>query len=882
LGANYNVLVTTIGGESVQYFMRRRRGWIFGALLGYALVSLLFVMTRSVYTLAQEARSNAYQKPTYSSPIALSADNTLVWSVIPGRNRVSVLRADTNEVIKTITVGKEPESIALDPDNQYAYVANAADNGLTVIRINDPNPNKFSAAVDTKIGRRGLLTTGSEPYNVVVSPNGDRVFVANSGQDTITVMNAKNRQIIGNVDLRNSVCNVGDRNRHFQPRGLAVTQDNKYLYVTRFLSFTKEGGVQGNDLGRDGVVCRLNINTQSNRIDDYAPAVAIRMAPSDTGFTIDANGDGVADPTAAFPNQLQSIVLRGEHAYLPNIAASPSRPLRFNVDTQAFVNRIDGIGGNESDGGAINMHLGAQDPEPGKKKLFFANPWAIAFTNQAGVGNAYAVSSGSDLLVKLTVGADGKLDFTNDANTTRYIDLNDPNDPATSGENAGKNPIGIVINDAGTTAYVTNFVSRNISIVDLTNDSVAKVVKINALPKPGSKSEVVLAGAEIFFSSRGNFVGPAQVSTQERLSSEGWQSCSSCHFKGLTDSVIWQFNTGPRRSINLNSTFNPKNPNDQRLLNYSGVFDEVQDFENNIRNVSGPGGLDLQGKPPAECSEPTAVAASPSNNDPNHGLLFGDNGNINQAPCEQNSFRTLANSGRQQHKIQLPGSATLIPALDAMNEWVRLAVRTPNGPLTTQELSAGGGNTKGGVNSDDVANGRKLFIAANCQACHNGGKWTRSTKDFVSPPDAAEVATEQDPNGAGVAPDPNGAQYLPRFLQNIKSFNLNVPGAGNAIPGQPLIGAVEKDTANKDALGLDYDGDGKGEGYNIPSLLGIYSVPPFYHNGACETLNCVVANVTHRTAGLKKGQADPLASASAQAKLVTFLESIDPASKPIN
>ena len=58
---------------------------------------------------------------------------------------------------------------------------------------------------------------------------------------------------------------------------------------------------------------------------------------------------------------------------------------------------------------------------------------------------------------------------TVDADTTRYIDLNDPANPATAGDNAGKNPQGIVINKQGTRAYVQNFVSRNVSVVDLTH-----------------------------------------------------------------------------------------------------------------------------------------------------------------------------------------------------------------------------------------------------------------------------------------------------------------------------------------------------------------------------------------------------------------------------
>ena len=71
-------------------------------------------------------------------------------------------------------------------------------------------------------------------------------------------------------------------------------------------------------------------------------------------------------------------------------------------------------------------------------------------------------------------------------------------------------------------------------------------------------------GAEMFFSSRGNFDRPAgaTVSTSERLSSDGWQSCASCHFKGLTDGVVWEFAAGPRKSVPLNATFNPRNPSD--------------------------------------------------------------------------------------------------------------------------------------------------------------------------------------------------------------------------------------------------------------------------------------------------------------------------------
>src|SRR3954468_8966889 len=470
---------------------------------------------------AAQAR-RTFSGATTSSPISMSRDGRLVWVVNPGADTVTVIRTSSNTVLRTIRVGDEPQSVALDPSNRFAFVANAAGNSVSVIRIANPTP---TSAFRAQVVRR--LTTGAEPWNIVASPDGRRVFVANSGQDTITVIDALRPRIVGNVDLTRGRCAGPDRNRHFQPRGLAVDRNSNRLYVTSFLAFTRPGGKQGDDAGRQGVVCRVSVDTESDDIDDYRPAKRVTLAPQVTGFTVDRDGNGTPDPTSAFPNQLQSIVIRGGQAYLPNIAASPDGPLRFDVSTHAFVNTISGIRtGRERDGAParfLNLHLGARDPEPGKKKLFFANAWAIGFTNQSGAGFGYVVSAGSDLLVKIRVAADGRIAFTNDADTTRYIDLDDPANPATAGANAGKNPQGIAVNAAGTRAYVTNFVSRNVSVVDLSNDRVIKVIQSSPAANTAI-GKVVSAGAEMFFSSRGNFNRPAgaAVSTSERLSQAGW------------------------------------------------------------------------------------------------------------------------------------------------------------------------------------------------------------------------------------------------------------------------------------------------------------------------------------------------------------------------
>jgi cytochrome c peroxidase len=228
--------------------------------------------------------------------------------------------------------------------------------------------------------------------------------------------------------------------------------------------------------------------------------------------------------------------------------------------------------------------------------------------------------------------------------------------------------------------------------------------------------------------------------------------------------------------------------------------------------------------------------------------------------------------------VTLAGSGTAVPALTALREWVRRAVRTPRGQFTRK----GVGNRR---SRSRISQGRTLFTQAGCAACHVGGKWTISTKDFTSPPAAGEISTEIVP--APTFGTPSTAQYLNRFLRDIGSFNLGVPNAGNPIGAN--VGGVEKASATvnaggvagtaPDALGTDYNNDGKGIGYNVPSLLGIESLPPFYHNGACETLVCVVGNVKHRTANGRVP--DKLPTKQQQDLVVEFLKSIDATTQPL-
>jgi hypothetical protein len=150
--------------------------------------------------------------------------------------------------------------------------------------------------------------------------------------------------------------------------------------------------------------------------------------------------------------------------------------------------------------------------------------------------------------------------------------------PAAQGPEPSASPVG----NTHAFAFVANDVSRNVSAIDLPQQIVAapirdpRVIASTALPAD-AKSQAVLKGKRFFNTGLGRW----------SLKGQGWGSCQSCHIDGLTDNVTWYFARGPRQSVSLDGTFASSDGADQRILNWTAIFDEVDDFELNTRGVSG-------------------------------------------------------------------------------------------------------------------------------------------------------------------------------------------------------------------------------------------------------------------------------------------------------
>lgn len=603
--------------------------------------------------------------PTSSAPIAVTPDSKFVWVVNPDSDSVSVINVenDANQKVAEIEVGQEPNNLAISPNGQTVYVANTVSGTVSVIN-----------AATREI--TATIFAGTEPYGLALTPNGSKLYVANARSNDVSVINTTTNRVI------KTISGVGE-----EPRGIAITSDgdaadnDEKVYVTQFLAVDRPNTVIGADDYKEGRVTVISTETDQALGQVTLPPMA-NVGFNSNGSAINrippANPPVFTTPTGAFPNTLNSVVIKGKRAYLPNNAASPDGPVRFNVNVQAFLNVIDTTTDQEAvvnnKPQSINMNRGINFEPPSERKLFVGMPWSIAFKH--GSDEGYVVSLGGNILVKVEL----------DDNGTPTI-----NAPKQAGDPGnviripvGQKPTGLAINSADTRAYVANEVSRDVSVVNLNTNQVIATVSSAALPTPGTTEATVQYGKAVFFTAAGvNLPTLGPVIPAGRVSSEGWSGCVSCHANGITDGVVWIFGTGPRRSLPLNGTFNPHNPTDQKILNYSAVNDEIQDFESNMRNTQGGQGL--------------------------------IDGALNAALAAPNGGRSIP--------------------LDALKEFIARGIRTPISPLRRVNPFS--------QDARDLALGRQLFAEAGCVVCHGGGGWSVARRDYTPPPAAEDVVRAQ-------------------------------------------------------------------------------------------------------------------------------------------
>lgn len=179
----------------------------------------------------------------------IPADATLAYTANSGDNTLSVIETSTNLVAQTVTVGNNPEDIAITPNGAFAYVVNSASNDISVLEtatntvqstVNVGNNPQSVAITDngdfayvTNYGSGSVsvietagntvtstVAVGSNPQGVTLSPNGTFAYVANAGSDNISVIETSGNTVLTTIGVSGS------------PHSITFTPDGALAYVT--------------------------------------------------------------------------------------------------------------------------------------------------------------------------------------------------------------------------------------------------------------------------------------------------------------------------------------------------------------------------------------------------------------------------------------------------------------------------------------------------------------------------------------------------------------------------------------------------------------------------------------------------------------------------
>jgi YVTN family beta-propeller protein len=148
----------------------------------------------------------------------------------------------------------------------------------------------------------------------------------------------------------------------------------------------------------------------------------------------------------------------------------------------------------------------------------------------------------------------------------------------------GRAPQSVAISADGTRLYVHNFMDRSLGIFDVTalvTAGTPSAPQLGVVPVVTNEriAPDILLGKQLFYDA-----------ADDRLARDNYLSCAGCHNDGDDDGRVWDFTDfgeGLRNTISLRG----RGSAEHGRLHWSANFDEVQDFEGQIRGLAAGSGL---------------------------------------------------------------------------------------------------------------------------------------------------------------------------------------------------------------------------------------------------------------------------------------------------
>jgi DNA-binding beta-propeller fold protein YncE/cytochrome c peroxidase len=486
------------------------------------------------------------ERPTRSSTIALDESRGLVWCVNADDDTVSAIDAQSFQKVLEAPVGARPRTLARAPDGTIWVVC---EEEATVRVLDGAN----GAALGTIV-----LPYASAPFGIAMRPDGGAAYVTLRARGELAELDPATRTLRGTTP-------VGP-----EPKGIAIAADSERIFVTRFISsadpspLSLGGAKAGKPLvqptptgahssGPAGAVPVPGLEPVGEVYELSAASFAlVRTLPLalDPGPDTEASGRGL-------PNYLSSLAISpdGRRLWVPskkdNIQRGQfrnGRSLTFESTVRTIVSQID-LAANHEDRVArvdFNNHDMA---------------FAVEFTPLGDY--AFHALQGSNAL---------------DVRDAYSQDL------AAGNDGTGLAPQGLALSADGSRLFVHNFMSRTIAVYDasgVTDSTTFALPLLASVPTVASEllSPQILRGKQLFYDA-----------SDPRMNEDGYLSCASCHLDGGQDGRTWDF-TDRGEGLRNTSSLVGKRGMGHGNVHWTANFDEIQDFENDIRAHFGGDGF---------------------------------------------------------------------------------------------------------------------------------------------------------------------------------------------------------------------------------------------------------------------------------------------------
>ncbi len=174
-----------------------------------------------------------------SAPVSLvgSASDRFLYVANSADNTVSVFQIETSGLLKLVPPtgslrnpvavgGDAPSALALSSTGQFLYVANRASNNVTIFQVETSGLLTLVPPVGSGTNPQSIGGTG--PIGIAVAPDGQVLYTANDGGTVSALM-------IGSNGLLTLVPSSGSSSNPIQagtnPSAITISQDGQFLYV---------------------------------------------------------------------------------------------------------------------------------------------------------------------------------------------------------------------------------------------------------------------------------------------------------------------------------------------------------------------------------------------------------------------------------------------------------------------------------------------------------------------------------------------------------------------------------------------------------------------------------------------------------------------------